>query len=208
MVDYEHHIFLSYRRSDEDWVRWTRENFGRALTSLLRPRLGNVSIFIDDSIETGSSWPPHLAMNLSRSRLMVAILSRDYFQSNWCRLELALMRHREQLTQLRTPLNPSGLIIPIVIDDGECFPAEVQAMQCERLHQFANPFIRIDSPKQEAMAEVIMSRVCPVIENSLNRVPCFDPSWETLAHQQFEQMFQVQLQTQITVPSLVLPSLS
>lgn len=207
MSDYEHQIFVSYRRSDEDWIRWTRDNLVRALASLLRIRLGKVSIYTDYTIETGASWPQHLASGLSRSKLMVPVLSRDYFQSDWCRLELALMHKREQLAKFRTADNPSGLIIPVVIDDGECFPLEVQAMQGEQLHAFANPFIRIDSPKQEALAEVLRDRLCPVIEQALPKVPPFDPAWGQMAHAQFENMFRIHVQTQTTVPSLMLPNL-
>lgn len=36
---------------DEDWVRWTRDNFVRPLRSLLRPALGDVRIFLDEQIE-------------------------------------------------------------------------------------------------------------------------------------------------------------
>lgn len=208
MSNYEHHIFVSYRRSDEDWVRWTRDNFVRALASLLRPRLGKVSIYIDEAIETGASWPQHLASHLSRSRLMVAVLSRDYFQSDWCRLELALMHHREQLMKFRTPANPAGLIIPAVIDDGETFPVEVQAMQGEPLHEYANPFIRIDSPKQEALADILRGRLCPAIERALQSAPAFDPAWEQLAQKQFEHTFRIHAQVQTAMPSLVLPNLS
>ena len=208
MPDYEHHIFVSYRRSDDDWVRWTRENLIRALASLLRLRLGRVSIYIDESIETGASWPHHLALHLARARLMIAVLSRDYFLSDWCRLELALMYHREQLMKFRTPENPYGLIIPVVIDDGDCFPKEVQAMQCEPLHKFANPFIRIDSPKQEELAEVLKDRICPTIERALAKVPSFNSAWEQVAHKQFENMFQIRMQTQTIVPSFRLPELS
>jgi TIR domain-containing protein len=207
MPDYEHQIFLSYRRSDNDWIRWTRENFVRALASLLRPRLGKVSIYMDELIETGASWPLHLARNLSRSKLMVAVLSRDYFQSDWCRLEIALMHRREQMSGFRTHANPFGLIIPVVIDDGDCFPPEVQAMQAEPLHQYANPFIRIDSPKQEELAEVVKTKLCPMIEKALLNVPTFDPTWEEIDHKHFENMFQIQVKTQTTVPSLLLASL-
>jgi hypothetical protein len=139
MTDYVNDIFISYRRSDVDWVRWTRENFVRALSSLLRIRLGSVTVFMDETIEDGASWPNHLAMSLSRSRIMVPVLSRDYFHSDWCRLELALMHHREKTRNLRTAANPWGLIIPVIIDDGNCFPPEIQAMQAEQLHRFANP---------------------------------------------------------------------
>jgi hypothetical protein len=171
MANYENHIFISYRRSDADWVRWTRENFVRALTSLLRLRLGGVKVFMDETIEDGASWPNHLALSLSRSRIMVAVLSRDYFQSDWCRLELALMHHRETTGNFRTPANPWGLIIPVIIDDGDCFPPEVQAMQGEPLHSFANPFIRPDSPKQEALAEVLRNKLCASIERALAVAP-------------------------------------
>lgn len=205
MADYENDIFISYRRSDADWVRWTRENFVRALTSLLRVRLGAVKVFVDESIEDGASWPNHLAMSLSRSRVMVAVLSRDYFQSDWCRLELALMHHREKTGKYRTAANPRGLIIPVVIDDGDCFPVEVQAMQGEPLHKFANPFMRPDSPNQEAMAELLRHKFCASIESALHATPAYDPDWEQFAHKQFDDAFKVRMQSQNTVPSLVLP---
>jgi TIR domain len=79
--DYEYEIFISYRRMDDDWVRWTRGNFAHPLRSLLRPVLGTVHIFIDEQIETGSTWPAHLARAHTRSRLLIPILSRDYFRS-------------------------------------------------------------------------------------------------------------------------------
>lgn len=205
MPEYENHIFISYRRSDADWVRWTRENFVRALIALLRLRLGTVKAFMDETIEDGSSWPNHLALSLSRSRVMVAVLSRDYFQSDWCRLELALMHHRELTGKYRTPENPWGLIIPVIIDDGNCFPPEVQAMQAEQLHLYANPFMRPDSPMQEAFAEAIKNKLCASIERALAASPPYDPTWEKLAHKQFEGVFRIHMQTQKTVPSLILP---
>lgn len=205
MDDYENHIFVSYRRSDAEWVRWTRENFARALASLLRPRLGPIKVFLDETIEDGSAWPNHLARSLSRSRIMVPVLSRDYFQSEWCRLELALMLHREKTVKLRNAKNPWGLIIPAVIDDGECFPAEVQSMQGERLHEFANPFMLPNSHKQESLADVMSKKLCISIERALTLVPPYDARWERVAHKQFEGMFRIHTQSQKTVPALVLP---
>src|ERR1700685_3166730 len=100
MPNYEYDIFVSYRRSDQEWVRWTRDNLVRALNSLLRPRLGDVKIYIDQNIEAGASWPAELALKHARSKLLVPVLSRDYFQSDWCRLELALMYAREKMAGL------------------------------------------------------------------------------------------------------------
>jgi hypothetical protein len=203
MADYEYDIFVSYRRMDDNWVRWTRENFVRSLRSLLWPALGKVEIFVDEQIETGASWPAHLARAHARSRLLVPILSRIYFGSDWCRLELALMRHRESTLGYRTAAKPSGLILPFVIDDGNSFPPEVQAMQAEKIHQFANPYMRVDSLRQEDFAEHLR-KWCPCLEAALKVVPPFDPAWENLAHDQFMEMFRIALQTQKTLPALSL----
>jgi hypothetical protein len=203
MADYEYHIFISYRRMDEEWVRWTRENFVRPLRSLLRPGLGDVRIFIDEQIETGTSWPDYLARALAHSRLLIPILSRDYFNSDWCRLELALMRHREKEMGYRTITNPAVLVLPFVIDDGHFFPAEVQSMQGEPIHKFANPCMRSDSPRQEEFAEHLR-KWCPRIESAIVSVPPFDPVWETTVHDQFTEMFKIKMASVKTLPALSL----
>jgi len=117
------------------------------------------------------------------------------------------MRNREKTHSFRTPKNPFGLIIPLVIDDGESFPPEIRAIQGEQLHDYANPFIRLDSPKQEALAEILRKNVCPTIENALSRVPNFSSAWETIAHKQFEHMYKIRAKAQKVVPSLRLPRL-
>jgi hypothetical protein len=203
MSEYEHDIFISYRRMDKEWIRWTQENFLRPLRSLLRPALGNVNIFVDDQIETGASWPAYLAQALARSRLMVPILSREYFGSDWCRLELALMHRREEIVGYRTPAESSVLILPVVIDDGVFFPPEVQEMQGESIHDFANPCMCTNGVRQEEFA-AHLKRWSPRIERALQHVPPFNPEWENLAHQQFSEMFRIKIAAQKTLPSLSL----
>lgn len=203
MPDYEYHIFISYRRCDDDWVRWTRDNFVKPLRSLLRPALGDVRVFLDEQIETGAQWPMSLARAHSHSRLLVPILSRDYFNSEWCRLELALMYEREKQSGLRTPQEPEGLILPFVIDDGNTFPPEIQAIQGERIHAYANPWILPTSHRQEEFAAHLHTW-CPCLERALKRVPTYDPSWEHLAHQQFCDQFRIQIASQTTLPGLSL----
>lgn len=202
-MPYDHDIFISYRRMDKMWVRWTCENFVDALRTLLRPALGNVQIFVDDQIETGASWPVALARAHARSRLLVPVLSRDYFGSEWCRLELALMHWREKHVSYRTPTTPDVLILPFIIDDGESFDPDVQVMQGERIHEFANPWIRPDSPRQEEFTEYL-KRWCPRVERALQSVPPFDPTWEGLNQQQFSTMFRIKVKQQKTLPGLSL----
>lgn len=115
------------------------------------------------------------------------------------------MFHREKAAKIRTSGNPWGVIFPVVIDDGNCFPSEVQAIQAEKLHAYANPFMRLDSPRQEELAEVLKSKFCAVIEQALEKVPKYDETWEEVAHEQFEGLFKIQVQPQITIPSIELP---
>ncbi len=203
MMDYEYEIFLSYRRSDDDWVRWTEQNLVRPLRTLLRPAMGDVRIFVDQEVDTGADWPTHLGQALARSRLLLPVLSRDYFRSEWCRLELALMYDREQRCGLRTPGNANGLILPFVIDDGDSFPAEIRAMQWTDIHEFANPWIRRNSPRQEAFTEHLR-RWCPCVTDAISRIPPYDPAWETLAIDQFRNRFQIHTAAQTRVPGLSL----
>ena len=203
MADYEYDIFVSYRRMDKVWIKWTQENFIRPLRTLLRPGLGSVKIFVDGQIETGASWPAYLARALARSRLLIPVLSRDYFNSDWCRLELALMHHRETLVNFRTPANSEVLILPVVIDDGDSFPPEVQAMQGEPIHEYALPFMTVDGPRQENFA-AHLKQWCPRIEQALQTIPPYNPAWEAVAHDQFDAMFKLKMAVQKTVPGLSL----
>ena len=202
-TDYEYDIFVSYRRSDDDWVRGTKENFMRAVSSLLRPSIGKyIRVFVDEDIETGTAWPNKLANALSKSKLLVPILSRDYFQSNWCRLELALMLEREKKCGLRCADCPEGLVVPVVIDDGDCFPDPIKAIQASHIHQYANPFMRNDSPNFEKFADELKSKFCKDIETAMANVPLFDPEWSAISHEQFEAVFKIDIESQSTVPSL------
>jgi hypothetical protein len=201
--DYEYDIFISYRRSDEHWVRWTRDNLVHPLRALLRPALGNVRIFLDEQIETGADWPLRLAQALARSRLLIPVLSRDYFQSDWCRLEIALIHDREEQCGLRTRAVPHGLILPLIIDDGDSFPAEIQAIQGTRIEDYANPFMRQDSPRQEDFAQMLKDW-CSCVEQALQHVRPYDPAWEALAIARFRGRFLTRVAAQITLPGLSL----
>jgi len=197
-LDYEHDIFISYRRMDKVWIRWTKENFVQPLHSLLRPVDSGIKIFADYQIEIGALWPDYVARALARSRLMIPVLCPDYFKSDWCRLELALMHHRA--------INQSAsIILPFIINDGDCFPPEIQAIQSVSIHDFANPYMLTNSPRQEDFAEHLKA-CCPRIHDALATVPQFDPAWDNIARDQFSELFKIKMQAQITVPGLSLSS--
>lgn len=204
MADYEHDIFISYRRMSEEWVNWTRKNFVRPLRALLQPSLGSdISIFVDEQIETGNSYPARLAQAHARSRLMIPVLSPDYFNSDWCRIELVVMHNREKSLGFRTSANPFGLILPVIINDGDKFPTEVQEMQGKKIYDFAQPCMCPDSHLQERFAECLRAW-CPCIEHALEKVPPYNPDWELITFTQFRETFRIAIAKQKTLPSLSL----
>ena len=63
---------------------------------------------------------------------MVALLSKDYFSSDWCVHELDLMMERA---------SNQDLIIPIVVHDGEVIPDAVRQLQYADFREFAIPVL-------------------------------------------------------------------
>jgi hypothetical protein len=99
-MDYEYDVFISYRRlgAVPEWLslhfvplfeRWLT-------TELSRP----AAVFRDTSKESGllpGQWVPDAIPDiLRRSRVLVAVLSADYFNSRWCMSELKSMEARRE----------------------------------------------------------------------------------------------------------------
>ena len=201
--DYEYDIFISYRRHDADWIRWTRENFAATIATLLAPSRGKVPIFIDDQLDLGQRWPDELARKLARSRVLIPLLCPDYFRSAWCKLELHMMYRREQELRKVSGRISRRLILPFVLNDGDSFPAEVRAIQSVGIHRFANPTWRPETRRHAKFSDVIFKH-CPDIERALNEAPRFQPAWEEFSLQGFQEMFDFQVQEQTVVPALSL----
>ncbi len=130
-MGYKHNVFLSYITSYPfgDWVHKTfLPLFGPYLRNELCQK--NEGIFVDrEGILGGDDLPFSLKDALVHSRCLVAIWSPEYFMSPWCRLELAMMLHRERQLGYRTEQNPRGLIFPVIVHDGEHFPDKIKGMK-------------------------------------------------------------------------------
>src|SRR5258705_3820007 len=95
---YQYDIFISYRRNEES-RRWIEAHFEPLLKLRVDLNLGREPVvFIDDRIESGTSWPLQLASALATSRILVPLWTKTYFQSKWCTEELSHMLAREQAT--------------------------------------------------------------------------------------------------------------
>jgi MinD-like ATPase involved in chromosome partitioning or flagellar assembly len=107
-AEYRYDLYVSYDHSAkvEEWLR----PFVEFLHSRLHALIGRpVSTFFDYRVlETGSSFPSEVAHALSRSRLLLAVITPRYFHSRWCLAEWKTFEKREQV------LGTGALIIPAV----------------------------------------------------------------------------------------------
>ena len=116
-MGYKYDVFISYRRAGSA-SKWVEEHFVPTLEDCLAMELKEPKVYFDGRLETGTTWPIALASALATSRMLIALWSKNYLESDWCSLELAHMLARETNHGFRTENRPGGLIMLCVIHDG------------------------------------------------------------------------------------------
>jgi hypothetical protein len=197
---YEYDVFVSYRRHAE-WPSWVENIFWPLFYHWLGEEVPNVKIFIDHDIETGDAWPQKLGQALGRSRVLVPLLSRQYFSSPWCQLEFGHMLAREERCGFRTAQNPRGLIVPAYIHDGDSFPPRAREIQAAHLQPYTNVRLSKESPTEERLSEEIR-RWVPHIAAAVRTAPQCDELWMNIAVQEFVQQFATVEPVQMMPPKL------
>jgi hypothetical protein len=131
-LTYDFDVFLSYRRRGPA-LEWVQNHFFPKLRGWLeqywpedlggqRPRVAK-----DDEMEAGARWPARLREMHAGSKVMVAVLSQEYFRSPWCLAEWDAMRRREKKLGMKT----KGLVYPVLFcgDPGD-LPRDAASRQC------------------------------------------------------------------------------
>ena len=200
-MSYEFDVFLSYRRHGE-WPEWVENTFLPIFKHWLPEELGyNGEVFVDTTIETGDDWPLKLAEALSQSRVLVPLLSRQYFNSNWCTTELSLMMAREEKCGFSCINHPEGLIVPAHIHDGDDFPQEIKRIQAAQLQKYVNIRMATRSETEEKLSESIRIWVTDIAK-AIKRAPEYDPLWQHIAAEKFVNQYLMQQSTQTNLPRL------
>lgn len=201
VMSYEWDVFISYRRRGE-WPKWVHDIFIPLLDHWLGEELGrDPEIFVDQRMESGSAWPYDLARAHGTSRVLIALWSKQYFNSAWCVTELSLMREREVHCGLGTVAQPGGLVVPASIHDGDSFPADARIITYRELQEYTNVRLAQNSPTEERLSDSIRDWA-PDIARAIDRAPAFDPAWTGLAANAFMVRFSTPAAQQTQVPSL------
>lgn len=202
-MDYQHDIFISYKRHPET-LRWIRRHF----LPLLDHRVGlewgkDPRIYVHEitsQIPAGTAWPVELGEKLGTSRILIALWSKPYLNSVWCAQELCVMLAREQEAGCRTPQNKYGLIVPVIVHDGDNLPHELSIAQRLHIQDFYDTRMRRDGSKAERLSESIAAHargIAAAIENA----PQWQENWsQQAAEQLFDTYYAAAEASQRTVP--------
>ncbi len=202
-AEYRYDVFISYRRF-KGWPRWVTK-FRKPFEHWLGEELGREpQIFYDAHIEDGTDWPLELANGLADARVLVPLLSRQYWSSPWCRAELAHMLAREQSMGMPSGDNPHGIIFPLQLHDGEDSPAQVKRIQTPDISAFANPWMLPEGRKFEQFADRIKKWAKSVAEG-IRQAPEFRAEWRNLARDALERVLTLPEPSAVPMPSLAKP---
>lgn len=177
-MTYQYDIFLSYPRAGHSG-EWVRNHFLPLLQGCLDDTLPlKPNIFIDQALPTGSEWPASIKDALLRSKLMVAVWTPPYFQSPWCLAEWQSMLARERFEADKGMKVPRGLVYPVIYSDGHHFAPEAKATQHRRdLTDFTYPYVSFKDSEKYLRFHDAMMEVASEIEEHLNIIPAWDPTW-------------------------------
>ncbi len=199
-MSYQHDIFISYRRNPETSA-WISEHFAPLLELRVELELGRKpSLYIDNQIEAGTSWPTSLGTALGGSRVLIALWSGNYLASGWCTEELSQMLGRERAARLRTADRPYGVVIPAFIHDGEKFPPDLRHIQHFEIQKSFNVRMARDSPRAEEL-DADLTAQAPAIAACIINAPTWRKAWPKQAAADFFRRFHQQAEAvQTTVP--------
>ncbi len=182
-MPYEFDVFISYKRdAGSETLGWIERHFVPLLSLHVGQELGGdgLKIFVDKQVEVGASWPEEIGRKLGRSKILIALWSKNYFDSKWCTLELALMLAREKSTRVQ------GLIVPAVIHDGKEFPAPVANIQKFEIQNCFNTRMTKDSKRAEELEDALKQHA-PAIAAAIEKAPRYRRDWADTAADAFQR---------------------
>lgn len=177
-VGYEYDIFLSYKRSkliDE----WVGKFFLRYFPDHLSEAIGRPArIFWDqDSIDWGEDWKEKIHLGLRTSKILLAVCTPLYFQSEWCVSEWKTFALRENA------FKPKVLRMPIRHSDGERFHDDANAKQMIDFRECSSNVEAFWKSKKALIFEKRLKELTTALATIIDTVPPFQPDWQVIDHQ-------------------------
>jgi len=115
-------FFFSYARQDSKDAYLKK--FYEDLVNEVRTLVGEAEpgFFDTQNIQLGQPWPIELRNALQSTRVMVAVLSKSYIQSQYCGMEWEVFRKRQELLLEGNPAAAAEYILPILWVPSDALP--------------------------------------------------------------------------------------
>ena len=177
-MDYEFDIFISYSSEYKDWVL----NIFIPLLKICADNddeINDIKICKDvDQFQPGYSLSKEIKNHLSMSRILIAVTSKAYFKSGWCKTEwIYFLKRQKRLQELNILKNP--IVLPVRISDGNCFPEAAGKLICFNYKTYFCPSsesFKKTADYREFQKE--LARDWPQISKSVINAPPWDQSWK------------------------------
>jgi hypothetical protein len=202
-MPYKYDIFISYKRHPET-LGWIRKHFEPLLHHRVGLALGDdPEIYVHEvnqQIPAGAIWPQVLGHELGASKVLVALWTKNFFNSVWCTQEMSHMLGREQSAGARAAFSKYRLVIPAIIHDGEDFPQTLNHIEKMDIKSCYNTRMREDSPKAEELSDLIEVHAAGIAE-AIQLAPQWNAAWpEAAANAFFAQFYKAKIPAQTEVP--------
>lgn len=198
-MSYRWDVFISYRRNEETRF-WITEHFIPLLQLHLEMELARqVTLYLDDQLESGVSWPVGLGAALGSSRILIALWSGNYLSSPWCVEEFSQMLARERQAKIRTIEKPHGIVVPVLIHDGERFPNDLGHIQQYQLQRYFNVRMAKTGQRAEEL-DATLSQHAPAIARCIENAPMWQKQWPQNAASELLALYRNTELVQSTVP--------
>ena len=172
-------------------TRWTREHLRALLSAYLQQDLGNPpKIYIDERSEHSPNWAKDVANHLARSKVLLAVLSGDYFNSPWCAHELDLV--------LAKMNGQPGLFFLMVVHDCEELSGPIGLAKGPDFSAYRKAGLQFGTPEYTQFGDAIQ-RLTPKMADAIDNVPDYEPAWEHLCVQRFLEVYESQ-QSKVFLP--------
>lgn len=178
-TNYQHDLFVSFH-TPSVYKDWLLHSFLPVIKTQLQLERGETKLFFfPEQMRPGLKWPQQLKEGLAYSRCLISLWCPGYFQSEWCLREWRTMVRRERELKISLVGQRAGLVVPIVIGDGDTFPDEAKKTEWIDVKDYVidGPGFR-ETKKYVEFQEKIKEWI-PRIVKAIEMAPPWQETWLT-----------------------------
>jgi hypothetical protein len=199
---YEYDVFLSYSRAG-GWSDWVIAHFRPIVQHWLTSELGREAQIFQDTrdIVPGDRWPERIENALGSSKIMIALLSRNYFSSEWCVRELGSMYARAE--HFRENGLSGRIIFPVAIHDSDPneVPELVRSLEIKGIQDFCDPFMHPKGDTREQLSSALRA-FCRHAAMEIESLPANSAQWRPADPLRYVNSLHISFKHQTSRPSL------